>query len=72
MDWSLPSSATDERDIELRVARRIRSEADAFKAEFYRARDAHEDPATVEALRQSVWHSIRKAAQIERLRRRLG
>jgi len=71
MDWSLPASADDERDIELRIARRIRGEADAFKAEYYRARDAHEDPAKVEALRQSVWHSVRKASQIERLRRRL-
>lgn len=71
MDWSLPATADDERDIELRIARRIRSEADAFKAEYYRARDAHEDPATVEALRQSVWYSVQKAAQIERVRRRL-
>jgi len=71
MDWSLPATADDERDIELRIARRIRSEADAFKAAYYAARDAHADPATVEALRQSVWHSVCKAAQIERLRRRV-
>jgi len=71
MHWSLPATADDERDIELRIGRRLRAESDAFKQAYYAARDAGEDPATVEALRQSVWHSVGKAAQIERLRRRL-
>lgn len=70
--WLSEGTCDDERDIELRIARRIRAESDAFKQAYYQARDAHADPATVEALRQSVWHSVGKAAQIERRRRRVG